>query len=166
MKVLPCLLILLAAIPCSRADNVDELLNASLTKERIPGASIVVLKAGKVIKAGDYGQTDVKEAFDRFLATGKPAFVGRVGPPPSEVFAKIHASGGIASLAHPGLLGMDDSIPEWVDDGLTAIEVCHSDHDAAAEARYRELARTLGLAVSGGSDFHGDESHGDDRAGD
>ena len=40
--------------------------------------------------------------------------------------------------------------------GLAALEVRHSDHDAATEERYRELAARHGLAVSGGSDFHGD----------
>ena len=44
--------------------------------------------------------------------------------------------------------------------GLDAIEAYHSDHDGAATARYLELADRLGLRVSGGSDYHGDQSHG------
>ena len=65
-------------------------------------------------------------------------------------------AGGIASLAHPGLLGLDEQIPAFAAAGLAAIEARHRDHDAAAEARYRALASALGLAVSGGSDFHGE----------
>ena len=44
--------------------------------------------------------------------------------------------------------------------GLDAIEVFHSDHDAAASARYRQRARELGVLMTGGSDFHGEPDHG------
>ena len=44
--------------------------------------------------------------------------------------------------------------------GLDAIEAYHSEHDAATSARYVALADQLGVAVSGGSDYHADESHG------
>lgn len=102
----------------------------------------------------------VAEAFNRWLAFGKPAFVPRIGPTPEDVFGCIHDAGGIASLAHPVLLKHDDWIPTYVDAGLTAIEVYHSDHDAAATARYLALARQYGLLVTGGSDFHAEDAHG------
>ena len=89
-----------------------------------------------------------------------PAFVPRMGAPPEEVFASIHDAGGVASLAHPALVGHDEWIPAFAAAGLDALEAYHSDHDAAATARYLALADRLGLAVSGGSDYHGDESHG------
>ncbi len=59
-------------------------------------------------------------------------------------------------MAHPGLTRRDDLIPELAAAGLAALEVRHSDHDGTAEAHYRELARVYNLAVSGGSDYHGD----------
>jgi hypothetical protein len=100
------------------------------------------------------------DAFDQWLATGRPAFIPRQAASPAEVFAQIHGAGGIASLAHPGLLGHDDWISGFAAAGLDAIEVYHSSHDEAAVARYHALARALDLAMSGGSDFHGDDSHG------
>jgi predicted metal-dependent phosphoesterase TrpH len=103
---------------------------------------------------------DTSEAFEKWLATGRAAFVPRMGAPPEEVFARIHDAGGIASLAHPALVGHDEWIPGFAAAGLDAIEAYHSDHDADATARYLATAEQLGLAVSGGSDFHGDESHG------
>jgi hypothetical protein len=63
-------------------------------------------------------------------------------------------------LAHPGLVRRDDWIAGLVDEGLDAIEAYHSEHDAAATTRYLAMASTLGIAVSGGSDFHGDPAHG------
>jgi hypothetical protein len=102
---------------------------------------------------------DTREAFDRYLKRGQPAFVPRVGPLPSEVFNEIHAAGGLASLAHPGLLGRDDLIGGFATAGLDAIEAHHSRHSAEDTARYLDLAARHGLAVSGGSDYHGDPSH-------
>ena len=85
--------------------------------------------------------------------------MSRVGPPPDEVFAQIHSADGVASLAHPGLLRRDDLLPGFVAAGLDAIEAHHSKHDADDTSRYLTLARQLGVAVSGGSDYHGDPSH-------
>ena len=100
-----------------------------------------------------------QEAFDRWLADGGPAYVARRGASPAEVVRLVSEAGGLASLAHPGLLRRDDLIPGLAESGLGAIEAFHSDHDAAAAARYQRLADRHGLAVSGGSDFHGDRHH-------
>jgi predicted metal-dependent phosphoesterase TrpH len=53
---------------------------------------------------------------------------------------------------------VDPLIPQLAADGLDAIEAYHTDHPADETARYLALARDLGLAVSGGSDFHGHRS--------
>jgi predicted metal-dependent phosphoesterase TrpH len=103
---------------------------------------------------------NVAEAFNRWLSGGRPAFVPRIGPSPEEVFDRIHAAGGLASLAHPVLLGRDDLIPAYAENGLDALEVYHSDHDEAATAHYLAMARSLGLGISGGSDYHADDAHG------
>ena len=75
------------------------------------------------------------------------------------VVAVVHEAGGLVSMAHPGLTAMDHLIPRLAAAGLQALEVRHSDHDQATEDRYRGLAAEHGLAVSGGSDFHGDVGH-------
>ena len=98
----------------------------------------------------------INEAFDRYLGRGCAAFVPRHGASPAEVVRTIAAAGGICSLAHPGSTKLDERIGPLAAAGLAAIEVAHPDHDPAAEQRYRRLAAQLGLAVSGGSDFHGE----------
>ena len=108
---------------------------------------------------------DAIEAFERWLAYGKPGFVPRLGATPAQVFARIHEAGGIASLAHPGLVGHDEWIDEFAGAGLDALEAYHSDHDATATAQYLAIAERLGLVVSGGSDYHGDPSHGPSQPG-
>ncbi len=112
-----------------------------------PMAAAALVKAGHV--------ADIREAFDRYLGEGKPAFVERIGPSPADVVALITRAGGVASLAHPGKSQRDHLIAGLADAGLQAIEVYHPDHDPIDTARYRQIAVSLGLLVTGGSDFHG-----------
>jgi len=114
--------------------------------------------ARALVAAGQVATTD--EAFERWLGRGRPAFVPRRGASPEEVVARIHEARGIASLAHPVLIGNDSWIPTLVRAGLDAIEAYHTKHDAEATGRYLAMAAALGVAVSGGSDFHGDQAHG------
>ena len=97
---------------------------------------------------------DAREAFDRWLGTGKPGFVPRVGPTPETVIDIVHAAGGIVSMAHPGRTQIDDQLARLGEAGLDALEAYHSDHDEAAVTRYAALAGEMGLLVTGGSDFH------------
>jgi 3',5'-nucleoside bisphosphate phosphatase len=103
---------------------------------------------------------DTREAFDRWLATGRPAFVPRSGAPPGEVIDIVHAAGGLASLAHPGQTDVDSHIPAYAEAGLDALELYHPDHDADEVDRYRNIASRLKLLATGGSDFHGEADHG------
>lgn len=110
--------------------------------------------AAALVQAGHVGTRD--EAFDRFLEFGAPAYVPRAGTPAAAIIDLIHHAGGVASLAHPGLSRRDELISALAERGLDAIEACHSEHDAATEAHYRRIASELGLAITGGSDFHAD----------
>ena len=116
-----------------------------------PTVARALLDAGHV--------TSVQQAFDRWLADGKPAYVARSGAAPAEVVRLVARAGGVSALAHPGLLRKDDLIPDLVHAGLGAVEVFHSEHDSVDQARYLRMATDLGLAVCGGSDFHGDDHH-------
>jgi hypothetical protein len=100
----------------------------------------------------------VQEAFDRWLGRGGPAFVPRDGEPPERVIDIIHASHGLASLAHPGRTRIDGRIRALRDAGLDAIEAYHPDHSPQQVDGYAELASDLGLLLTGGSDFHDDPS--------
>lgn len=119
--------------------------------------------ARALVAAGHVAHTT--EAFEKWLSRGRPAFVPREGAPPEDVFERIHAAGGVASLAHPGLVGRDEWIGGFAAAGLDALEAYHSRHDGAATARYLAVAQQCGLAVSGGSDYHADDAHGGVRLG-
>ena len=103
----------------------------------------------------------VDEAFAKFLGAGASAFVDKERVTPAQAIEAIRGSGGIAVLAHPVHLLCDNSaqlrrvVKELRSQGLGGIEVYHSDHDDFMTRLCLGLARELGLAVSGGSDFHG-----------
>jgi predicted metal-dependent phosphoesterase TrpH len=119
-----------------------------------PGTSVGRPQIARALVSAGH-VSSVQEAFERWLATGLPAFVPRTGPSPAAVVDVIHAAGGVASFAHPGVTRRDDLIRPLAEHGLDAIEVYHSDHQAEDVQEYRNLAQRLGVLVSGGSDFHG-----------
>jgi predicted metal-dependent phosphoesterase TrpH len=102
---------------------------------------------------------DRNEAFARLLGRGCPAFVPRTGVAGAVVTETVHAAGGVASLAHPGIAADDALIESLAARGLDAIEVWHSDHTPQQQTHYAALADRLGIAKSGGSDYHGDGLH-------
>ncbi|HEX7138945.1 MAG TPA: PHP domain-containing protein [Vicinamibacterales bacterium] len=141
--------------------NEDEILRPALVDQsRAVGRPWI---ARALVSAGHVATTN--EAFDRWLSRGQPAFVVRVGPSPAAVASCVHDAGGVASIAHPGLLERDDWLQDFARDGVDALEAFHSRHDADTTARYLARAVRLGLAVSGGSDYHADDSHGPDQLG-
>jgi predicted metal-dependent phosphoesterase TrpH len=133
--------------------------------ERAAGATIGrPLIARAMVRAGHV--STAREAFDLYLGEGRPAFVSRDAPDPAGIFDLIHAAGGIASLAHPALLARDEWIAGMAAAGLDALEAHYIEHAPALVAHYRDMASSLGLAVSGGSDYHGDVRYGPQRPGD
>lgn len=96
------------------------------------------------------------EAFDRFLKKGRPAWVPKAKMASQAAINLIHAAGGVAVLAHPGLYRADSVIPELADEGIDGLECWHTKHSGAAAEAYARTAEEFGLVATGGSDCHGD----------
>ena len=97
----------------------------------------------------------VNEAFARYLRRGRPAFVDRQRIDFAEAIGHIDRAGGVAVLAHPGLLDRDNQIEELVALKLAGLEVWHPRHSPAQTSRYLKMTEHLGLLATGGSDSHG-----------
>jgi 3',5'-nucleoside bisphosphate phosphatase len=122
---------------------------------------------GRVLLEKGY-VSSMQEAFDKYLDEAAPGYVQRREVPVDEAIARVKAAGGVTSLAHPVRVAKNDwdTLAVWVkkmaDAGMGAIEVFHSDHTPENVAYYGQLAERFGLAVTGGSDFHGGNKPGID----
>lgn len=118
-----------------------------------PHIAAILLRKGYV--------SSIKQAFDKYLAPGGPAYFDKERLTPRQAIERIGQAGGVAVLAHPVQLRMwndaqlDRIVRDLVDLGLAGIEVIHSDHDEAMVEKYSRLAERYNLVGTGGSDFHG-----------
>jgi predicted metal-dependent phosphoesterase TrpH len=123
--------------------------------EARPGAAVGRPALARALVAAGHASS-VQDAFDRLLGEGRPGHVPRTGVPPEEAIAILRDAGAVTAIAHPGVTQRDDRLPRWAAAGADALEAFHPDHGQAETARYLEAASALDLAVSGGSDYHGD----------
>jgi len=98
---------------------------------------------------------DFRDAFERYLGNGRPAYVTKERLAVTEATELIHRSGGLAILAHPAHSGTRERIAAFVEQGMDGIEVRHPSHSAEDTARLAALVEHFALVPSGGSDWHG-----------
>jgi predicted metal-dependent phosphoesterase TrpH len=131
-------------------------------------AEVLALASGQVGRAHiaqvlvNRGYMDsVSEAFDRYLKKGRPGYVDRLRVPAEETISAFRRAGGLAVLAHPASLALDEprGVSALVERlkamGLEGIEVFSPYHTPEMVAAFRDMARRYGLLCTGGSDFHG-----------
>lgn len=104
---------------------------------------------------------DRAEAFDKYLGDGKAGHVRygwKIGV--DEAAKLVHAAGGISSVAHPKYLRDQSALPAMLrETRVRALEAYHVEQDQDEREHYLSVADSLGLMVSGGSDFH-EAKHG------
>lgn len=109
--------------------------------------------ARALIKGGHVRSS--REAFDRFLAAGRPGYMPKARLEVAEAISLAHSAGAIAIWAHPGPDGRRETIEPLVALGLDGIEVRHPGHISEDVKRLAALCNFFGLVASGGSDWHG-----------
>lgn len=117
-----------------------------------PHIAKVMMKKGYV--------DSVREAFDKYLASGKPAYFKKDKLTPEEGIREIAKAGGIPALAHPIFLDMnlnrlDELLSKLVPEGLKGIEAYYVDNSHEDTGNLLRLAIKHNLLATGGSDFHG-----------
>ena len=109
---------------------------------------------------------DTDDAFRRYLGDAAPANVRKVVPSPADAISWIHAAGGKAVWAHPLARpiqrqgGFEALARELSQQGLDGLEEIHPAQDLGVRRKIRQVARELGLRLTGGSDFHGEATPG------
>jgi len=114
--------------------------------------------AEAMLNAGYVGS--MREAFNRFLAKGKPAYVERDRLPVISAIEIILESGGLPVMAHPGYIEMNsetlnDFFRKLKGFGLAGIEVYYPTHSDETVKMLRAFALEFQLVVTGGTDYHG-----------
>ncbi len=109
----------------------------------------------------------VKEAFDRFLGDGKPAYVGRFRLEAGDAVELVRGAGGTTTVAHPGVSRIGRRELERLRAvGVVGVEVNHVEHDPGMRARLLRMATKLDLVPTAGSDYHGETVAPDRHLGD
>lgn len=139
--------------------TIDELLSeAGEGSIGRPHVAKILLRNGAV--------RSIQEAFDIYLAKGKPAYVDKTKFGEKEALGLVKNAGGLAVLAHPHLMGYSDSLElkerilQIVELGLDGLETYYPSMPPPLASELQEFARSYDLAVSGGSDFHGENKPG------
>jgi len=102
----------------------------------------------------------IADAFDRWLARGRPAYVERLRLTPAEAIGLARRSGAVPVLAHPHTIGVSadeyrSAFGELADLGLAGIESYYAEYPDELRRHLAGLAAGLGLIATGGSDYHG-----------
>jgi 3',5'-nucleoside bisphosphate phosphatase len=100
--------------------------------------------------------SNMREAFDRYLGEGCPAYVAKFKQTPYEAIDFIRSVGGVAVLAHPMVNSKDELIPSFVEAGLGGLEVYYPNCSNTVKEYYEGIAKKHGLVMTGGSDAHGE----------
>ena len=95
----------------------------------------------------------IQEAFDKYLASDKPAYVEYESASPHQAVQMIRAVGAVPVLAHP--YEVQRIVPELVQVGLVGLECYYAQYDERQQHELVALAKQYGLIATGGSDFHG-----------
>lgn len=112
-----------------------------------PHIAMALIRAGHV--------ADHREAFDRYLGAGRPAFVPKPRLEIADAIGLAHSAGALAVWAHPGREGTRERLVRLKSHGMDGTEVRHPGHTPLDTQRLGRLASELDLAPSGGSDWHG-----------
>lgn len=141
-------------VDVSIADVMDIAQNGQIGRPHIAKA---------LIRKGYVREFD--EAFTRYLAKGKPAYVEKDRMSSREAIESILEHGGLPVLAHPFTLCLEESeakdfVRRLANQGLKGIEIFYPDHTKAQKKLYAGIAREFGLVVTGGTDYHGSDKKG------
>ena len=115
--------------------------------------------AAVLVKRGLVGSSD--EVFDRYLASGKPAYVERKRLGDYRAIEIIRQAGGLPVLAHPkyihveGFKELGALISSLTDAGLAGLEAYYPEQAARIVSFLEDTSKKRKLLLTGGSDFHG-----------
>lgn len=137
-------------VPITKGELLEEAGEGSIGR---PHVAKILLRKGIVLS--------IQEAFDIYLAKGKPAYMDKVKLGEEDALKMIYDARGLAILAHPHLMNYDtfadarEKILHLKELGLDGFEVYYSGMPGEYTEQLLKLAEEHDFAISGGSDYHG-----------
>ncbi len=125
----------------------------------VPNAIITRAHFARALREKGYVASN-NEAFALYIGDGCPAYVPKASLDFTTCIDLIHASGGKAVLAHPGIYkfatgNIKELIRTLKAHGLDGVEVIYPKHSPETIAMLMRFCKEENLAITGGSDFHG-----------
>lgn len=103
---------------------------------------------------------NVREAFDKYLAQGRPAYLPKFKISPEEGIALARRAGGVTVLAHPAVYPFPIDLEGLIAAGLHGLETTYPGWDHSTSNYWRAIAKQHNLLETGGSDYHGSHRPG------
>jgi len=135
-------------------------LGISVSREQLDaqrGSSAVAYSrphlARALIDAGH--AANIRDAFARLIGNNCPAYLPTEVATPEEVTRTVSEAGGIPVWAHPPAERFRELLPRLLDAGLRGLEIYRATRTYMSVAELEAVARSEGLLVTGGSDWHG-----------
>lgn len=154
----------LSSFKLGRVDRSEQMV-ATLNRAGIPVTMEAVLRqaAGGAVGRPHIARamveggwvSEFREAFDKWIGAGKPAYVAKEQFAIADAIALVHKAGGLAIWAHPGEYATLNRTNKLAKLGLDAVEVLHPSHPPYVQNKILNVVNELGLLPSGGSDWHG-----------
>lgn len=154
----------LAAFQSDRVARAERIVNL-LNRQGIPVTMETVLReaaggavgrphVARAMVAGGWVR-EFREAFDRWIGFGRPAYVAKAAFEVADAIALVHRAGGLAVWAHPGEQATPARTARMAALGLDGVEALHPSHPPYLVTRLVATIEEAGLLPSGGSDWHG-----------
>ncbi len=137
------------ACPVSRQELEDEAGGSGAGR---PHVAAILVRKGVA--------TSIQDAFDRWLAKGRPAYVEKERLDPLPAIDLALQSGALPVLAHPLSMALsphqlESTVGELAEAGLVGLEAIYGRYTTDERASLAVIAARAGLAITGGSDYHG-----------
>lgn len=132
----------------------------AITEEEVfsrAGNTISRAHVADTLKAKGFASSR-QDAFRKYLVEGQVGYVASAGVSALEGIQHIKRAGGVAVVAHPGIVAQHWNFPAWKEAGLDGIEVYYPAHTFSLRQELLALADKYGLIVTAGSDYHGPKS--------
>lgn len=145
---------------CKMADNMAE--------DGYPVSGQLMRESGKTVNRTLLARmlvekgfaSDIDEAYRTLIGRRSKYYVENVNFDTVEAMKLILEAGGCPFIAHPAQYREVDLVVPFKREGMVGLEAFHTMHTQKQREDLCTLARDEGLAISGGSDWHGDTTHG------